>query len=116
MSAECHNSQNHRVSNYHTYVSELVEKGRFEYTDIDAIDDYVFAGLLTQKGVKSIYNVPIKTLNGKIIGILGVDYVKGRAIKNVMGFGGGEAQSSKFDEDAFLFMKRQARVIAGYLL
>ena len=116
VSAECHNSQDHRVSNYHTYVSELVEKGKFEYTDINGMDDYVFAGLLTQKGVKSIYNVPIKTLNGKIIGILGVDYVKSPAVKNVMGFGTGESQASRFDEEAFIFMKRQARVIAGYLL
>ena len=116
ISAECHNSQDHRVSNYHTYVSELVEKEKFEYTDVSEMEDHVFAGLLKLKGVKSIYNVPIKTLNGKIIGILGVDYVKERAIKNVMGFSGGERENTQFDEEAFNFMKRQATIIAGYLL
>ena len=116
ISAECHNSQDHRVSNYHTYISELVEKENFQYTNIHDMEDHVFGGLLTQKGVKSIYNVPIKTLNGKIIGILGVDYVKARATKNIMGFGKGEKEGSKFDEETLQFMKRQARVIAGYLL
>ena len=116
ISAECHNSQDHRVSNYHTYISELVEKEKFEYVDVGEMEDHVFAGLLHQKGVKSIYNVPIKTLNGKIIGILGVDYVKGRAEKGVMGFGADEKNRSRFDEEAYHFMKRQARIIAGYLL
>ena len=103
ISAECHNSQDHRVSNYHTYISELVEKEKFAYTDLEAISDHVFSGLLHHKGVKSIYNVPVKTLNGKIIGILGIDYVKAQRDK-------------EFDDDFHLFMKRQARIIAGYLL
>jgi hypothetical protein len=116
ISAECHNSQDHRVSNYHNYVSELVEKERFDYTDVGNMDDHLFAGMLGLKGVKSIYNVPIKTLNGKIIGILGVDYIKDHAVKNVIGFQGGESQTSQFDDGTLVFMKRQARVIAGYLL
>tara|TARA_R100000008_G_C3577909_1_gene166453 strand:+ start:73 stop:702 length:630 start_codon:yes stop_codon:yes gene_type:complete len=115
ISAECHNSQDHRVSNYHTYISELVEKEKFEYIDINEMEDHVFAGLLHQKGVKSIYNVPIKTLNGKIIGILGVDFVKRHAQKNTLGFGA-EKKEAHFNEEAFHFMKRQARIIAGYLL
>jgi len=104
ISAECHNSQDHRVSNYHHYISELVENAKFQHSNIDNMNDHVFAGLLQHKGVKSIYNVPIKTLNGKIIGILGVDYVKSI---------GGE---DHFTDEAYEFMKRQARVIAGYLL
>jgi len=115
ISAECHNSQEHRVSNYHTYVSQLVEKEQFAYTDIEEMDDHVFAGLLHQKGVKSIYNVPIKTLNGKIIGILGIDYIKTGATKNIIGFGS-DKHKSQFDDETFQFMKRQARIVAGYLL
>ena len=116
ISAECQNSQDHRVSNYHHYISELVEKERFDYTDVENMDDHAFAGLLALKGVKSIYNVPIKTLNGKIIGILGVDYIKDYAVQNVIGFQTGESQTSKFEGETLVFMKRQARVIAGYLL
>ena len=116
ISAECHSSQNHRVSNYHTYISQLVEDEKFHYTDVKQMEDHVFSGLLELKGVKSVYNVPIKTLNGKIIGILGVDYVKSYAVKNTLGFGGGENEASRFDDDAYSFMKRQARIIAGYLV
>ena len=104
------------MSNYHTYISELVEKERYDHVNVSQMDDHVFAGLLHQKGVKSIYNVPIKTLNGKIIGILGVDYVKGTATKGIMGFGVDEKDRSRFDEESYQFMKRQARIIAGYLL
>ena len=60
--------------------------------------------MISRKGIQSIFNVPIKTLDGKIIGILGVDYVKGEI---------GEENST---EEGFAFMRRQARVVAGYLI
>ena len=87
ISHECDISQEHRVSNHHTYISELVEKEKFAYIDISELADHAFLHLLKRSGVKSIYNVPIKTLNGKIIGILGVDFVKSQATKNRLGFG-----------------------------
>ena len=46
------------------------------FKDSQNVKDRAFHQMLQRKGIKSIYNVPIKTLNGKIIGILGVDYVK----------------------------------------
>ena len=36
----------------------------------------LFRELLAKKGVKSVYNFPIKNLQGKVVGIFGVDYVK----------------------------------------
>jgi hypothetical protein len=62
--------------------------------------------MLEQRGVQAIYNVPIKTLNGKIIGILGIDFL---------------TTLSRFDfgkehPDAEKFMRRQARVVSGYLI
>ena len=104
ISPECDFSQNHRISNYHRYINELVSEDRFVYADINNINDKAFHKMLSQKGVESIYNVPIKTLDNKIIGILGVDYVKDR-----MNF-------AKHDEDKFVFMRRQARIISGYLI
>ena len=112
---ECSISQEHRVSQYHTYISELIEKEHFAYTDIAKLPDHAFSQMLQHAGVKSIYNVPIKTLNGKIIGILGVDYVKTRAAQNTTG-ADTALGISHFDEDSFGFMKGQARIIAGYLL
>jgi len=106
ISAECMFSQDHRVSNYSVYINELIADGKFAYTSLDDVDDGGFRTLLGAKGVDALYNVPIKTLNGKIIGILGVDYVGG-----IQDFP--EAGSSP---DVQEFMARQARLIAGYLV
>ena len=102
ISKECGKSQEHRVSNYHDYVNELIQNKEYKYVDINHISDSSFLSLLNRSGVESIYNVPIKTLNGKIIGILGVDYVK----KSV----------DKFTEENERLMKRQSKIIAGYLV
>jgi len=104
VSSECELSQNHRVSNYHHYISTLVDEQKFAYQNIESIEDNAFHQMLKRKGVQSIYNVPIKTLNGKIIGILGLDYVKG------------EITDNSLSDETFAFMKRQARLIAGYLI
>lgn len=101
ISAEFGNSQNHRISNFHHYISELVNDGSFAYSKVTDIPDTAFKTLLKDKGVASIFNVPLKTLNGKVIGILGVDYVK---------------SSHLFKEGTLEFMRRQARIMTGYLL
>lgn len=100
---ECTNSQEHRVSNFYAYITELIEKKKFAYLQMDEVPDHAFAGLLENAGVLSIYNVPIKTLNGKIIGILGVDYVRTRP-------------AAEFSDKDFELMHGQARVISGYLV
>jgi len=104
ISAECEFSQNHRISNYHDYINRLVKDSKFAYKNIEDIDDRAFHQMLVKKGVKSIYNVPIKTLNGKIIGILGIDYVKNQIDVKCL------------TDDNCNFMHRQARLIAGYLI
>lgn len=101
ISAEHINSQDHRISTCHSYIHELIEKERFSYSDISEIGDPGFLRMLDHKGVKSIINVPIKTLNGKIIGILGVDHVK---------------EIKEMKDEQFSFMKSQSRIIAGYLV
>jgi len=106
VSAEAINSQGHRISNYNGYIGSMVTDGQFSYSDIDQIPDSAFKSMLNQRGVKAIYNVPIKTLNGKIIGILGVDF-----ISKIDSFDFGEEHP-----DPQKFMRRQARVISGYLI
>ena len=90
------------MSNYHNYITELINKKEFKYLNIDNVPDSSFLSLLKRSGVKSIYNVPIKTLNGKIIGILGVDFVK-KTVGN-------------FTEEQDELISRQAKIIAGYLV
>jgi hypothetical protein len=104
ISTECEFSQNHRVSNYHHYINQMIHENRYFFQETEDVEDRVFYQMIHKKGIKSIYNVPIKTLSGKIVGILGVDYVKG--------------QMPNIDDinDTHLFMKRQARTIAGYLI
>ena len=58
---ECNNSQEHRVSNFHSYITELIEKKKFAYLEMNEVPDHAFAGLLENAGVLSIFNVPIKT-------------------------------------------------------
>ena len=99
---ECIKSQEHRVSNYFEYVNELINKKEFKYEDITQVKDSSFLMLLNRSGVKSVFNVPIKTLDGKIIGILGVDFVKEPMIK--------------FTEQDTDFLKKESRLIAGYLV
>lgn len=104
ISVECEKSQNHRVSNYHLYVKELIENGYYAYSDIREIEDRSFSKMIQDKGVSAILNVPIKTLNGKIIGVLGLDYVKSIPPKNLD------------DETKLKFIKSQARTLGGYLV
>jgi hypothetical protein len=42
--------------------------------------DALLRNLLTSKGVKSLYNVPIRTYNGKTIGFIGLDFVKSERV------------------------------------
>lgn len=102
ISRECIKSQEHRVSNYFDYVNKLINEKEFKYEDITKVKDSSFLTLLNRSGVKSIYNVPIKTLDGKIIGILGVDFVK--------------SEMPQFIDQDSIFLKKQARIIAGYLI
>lgn len=108
-------SQNHIVSNYHDYISELISNQRFCHTNYENVSDTMFSALMRNKGIKSIYNVPIKTLNGKVIGIMGVDYIKECAQGSNVGFCNIN-QEEKFSKKTEEFMARQARIISGYLI
>lgn len=108
-------SQNHIVSNFHDYIGELISMGKFAHTNYEDISDNMFSALMRNKGIKSIYNVPIKTLNGKVIGILGVDYIKECAEQSKVCFCKTK-QKEKFNKNSEEFMVRQARVISGYLI
>ena len=102
ISRECNNSQDHRVSNYYEYINEMIQNKKFKYINVKDVKDQSFLKLINRSGIESIYNMPIKTLNGKIIGILGVDYVK--------------SPCKKFTKEQDDIMYRQCKIIAGYLI
>ena len=110
ISSEASRSQNYRVSNFHHYINSLIEDEKFMHENINNIEDYSFLKLLEQKGVSSIYNIPLKTLNGKIIGFIGVDYVKEFCPAGKIGFN--QPNQPTLPD----FLKQQARIIAGYLV
>lgn len=82
----------------------MINEGKYFFKNVEDVTDRTFYQMINKKGIQSIYNVPIKTLNGKIVGILGVDYVKN------------EMPETEDVENTHSFMKRQARTIAGYLI
>lgn len=113
-SRECHDSQNHLVSNYHKYISDIMKNQEYCYEDTLIIEDHSFKNVIMSKGVLSIYNIPLKTLEGKIIGILGVDFVKNQASPIYKFSEGGEHCTSHKDMNKF--MRRQARILSAYLI
>jgi hypothetical protein len=110
ISAESANSQNYRVSNFHHYINTLVQDGEFNYANLDSLEDYAFIKLLEHKGVQSIYNVTLTTLSGKIIGIVGVDYVRDKGPQGKIGFN--QTPNGSLTD----FLKVQSKIIAGYLV
>lgn len=115
ISREYEFSKNHIVSNFHDYINKLINEGSFAYSDIESAPDHAFVMMAQDKGVRSIYNVPIKTLNDTVIGILGVDYVKGNVDQCTMDSCASSAGKC-FDQATNEFMRRQARIVAGYLI
>lgn len=99
ISSEAQNSQNFRVSNFHHFIDRLINEEGFCCDTVDAIEDVTFKHLLQDRGVKSFYAVPIKTLSGKIIGLLGIDYVKKE-----------REECANLNE-----LRTQANIISGYL-
>jgi len=100
ISCEAAQEQNLRVSNYNFFIKELIQNGGSCYSNTEKIPDPLFKEKMHNKGIQSISCVPIKLLNGKIIGILGIDYVKHKV---------------NCDGEMFNLLKNQARIISGYL-
>lgn len=102
ISAECHKIQNVRTSNFHGLVKDIASEKTFKCPNLDEYtEDIAFKSFLESKGVKSVFARPIKTLNGKILGVIGLEYVK---------------ENRAWGEQAEEFVKKQARVISGYLI
>ena len=101
-SVESHSIQNIRVSNFHGLVKSIAQGETFKCKDIEKYnDDMSFKAFLQGKGVKSMFARPVKTLNGKIIGIIILEYVK---------------EPRRWSEDAEEFLKKQSKIVSGYLI
>ena len=102
ISIESHNIQNIRISNFHGLIKSISQNETFRCKNIDKYDDdMAFRSFMQGKGVKSMFARPIKTLNGKIIGIIVLEYVK---------------EPRRWSSDAEDFLRKQTRIISGYLI
>ena len=100
ISRECNNIQNFRISNFHSLIQEVVKDGSFSFGDIEKISDPVVKAHFIKKGTKSACMLPVKTLSGKIVGIIGVDHVK---------------KSTEFKPGELEEVKKSALLVGGYL-
>ena len=102
ISSECQTLQNIRTSNFHGLTHSVSQEKTFKCPNLEEYsDDIGFKSFLEQKGVKSFFARPVKTLNGKILGILCFEYVK---------------ENRKWSEEAEEFSRKQSRIISGYLI
>ena len=101
ISREVQGLQNIRISSMHYLIKDVVDGKTFMCKDIEEFcEDLSFRSFMEMRGIKSMFARPIKTLNGKIIGILVMDFVK---------------EHRKWGANAENFLKKQARIISGYL-
>lgn len=101
VSAECHNPGEYRMSNYNDYISSMVHKRDYIVQNVSNMkSDALLKALLTKKGVKSLYNIPIKTFGGRTIGFIGLDYVK---------------QEISLSEEQINCLRSAAKIITGYI-
>ena len=102
ISSESYNMQNIRISNFHGMVKSIAKDETFRCPEIDAYnEDMGFRAFMQNKGVKSIFAKPIKTVNGKIIGIMVLEYVK---------------EARRWSSDAEEFIERESQIVSGYLI
>jgi hypothetical protein len=100
ISSELKNQQNLRVSSFNRFIKPLIDEDDYGFWDINQVEDIITKTFFEDQGTKSTYCVPIKLLSGKIIGILGVDYVK---------------EPKKLTNTQKAFVKNQSCIISGYL-
>jgi len=100
VSSECNNSQNFRISNFHTMINALISEKFFFVEKISKLNDPICKAHFLKQGTKSFYMLPIATLSEKTIGVLVVDYVK---------------KEHEITENEIKTLKQSALLVGGYL-
>lgn len=101
VTTECHNPGEYRMSNYNDYISNMVNRRDYIVESVISMkSDALLKSLLTKKGVKSLYNIPIRTFSGRTIGFIGLDYVK---------------HSKSLSAEEVNSLRSAAKIITGYI-
>ena len=101
ISREVQDLQNIRISSMHYLIKDVVQGETFMCKNVEEFcDDLSFKSFMETRGVMSMFARPIKTLNGKIIGIVVMDFVK---------------DYRTWGKNAEEFLQKQSKIISGYL-
>jgi hypothetical protein len=101
VSSESLNLQDLRVSTFNSFIQNVVGDFRFEAASVDKIEDSLLKNWLDSRGIASSFSFPIRTLNKNIIGVINIDFTKGK-----------EKITQKEEE----FIIQQCKIIGGYLI
>ena len=100
ITSECHNPGEYRVSNFNEYIKQLVEGRTYELEDVAQCKKTLLRELLNKKGVRSMYNFPIQDIHNRVIGFVGIDFVK---------------NTKKLTQEQISDAASQTKKLAGYL-
>jgi len=104
VSAESMNLQGLRVSTFNDFIKDAVgilEGQYFALNDITEMQNPLIKNWLEDRGIKSSFAFPIKTLNDGIVGMLCIDFTK---------------KKTKLNKDQVALMQNQSIIIGGYLI
>lgn len=100
VSAEIRHFSNLLVSFFSSTIEELLKNKCLIYNSIEDTDNYEIVRIFEQKGNSSMYMFSLETIDGYLVGMLGVDFVR---------------DSHKITDAEKNFLRDQASLLAGYI-
>lgn len=104
VSAESMKLQSLRVSTFNDFIKDVlgVTNGtHFSVENLDDIKNPLLKNWMEERGIKSSFAFPIKTLNDGIVGMLCIDFTK---------------KKTKLNKDQLHLLQNQSIIISGYLI
>lgn len=104
VSAESMRLQGLRVSTFNDFIKDVLgvtNGAHFSLENIDDMKNPLIKNWMEERGIKSSFGFPIKTLNDGIVGILCVDFTK---------------QKTKLNKEQVSTLQNQSIIIGGYLI
>ena len=104
VSAESMQLQSLRVSTFNDFIKDVLgvtNGSHFSTENVDELKNPLIKNWLEDRGIKSSFAFPIKTLNDGIVGMLCIDFTK---------------KKTKLNKDQVALMQNQSIIIGGYLI
>lgn len=104
VSAESMKLQGLRVSTFNDFIKDVLGVTNGTHFNLDNINDMknpLIKNWMEERGIKSSFAFPIKTLNDGIVGMLCIDFTK---------------KNTKLNKDQLHLLQNQSIIIGGYLI